>query len=698
MAFERMEQARRRAQDFERTLDDLCEALARWPDEAAAARRLRDGYLARMREFFSLGHKFSLAVVGQVKAGKSTFLNTLLFGGQDVLPHAAGPKTSVLTRLEYAEETTLRVEYYTAADWAALEAAAAVPLDTPAAHGAREILHAAEGMLARRDECAAKGEETFACPDDETLAAILEDTVGGGMLSPFVKCVTLGLCREELRGLSVVDTPGLNDPLPSRSQRTEEFLETCDAAFFLSHAGYFLDDAGVAILTGQLARKGVRRIRLVASRFDGALADAAASGEKDAGHVRAQLAQRAQQKLDEVLTRMRRTGMGAPVVDALLECRRPLFVSALARRMALTTPAQYTPAQHAVARSLFAGRAPEAAELEELSGFSDVEELFRLFIDEKDATLAQKADAFAAVAQTELRTMLTELCARRAQQLNAFAAEEEDAARRCVQAAAEARRIEDASARMFDEHLAPVAELLHSAAEALSAASEEASVPAERRDVTLHTQYVTVSDSKLWKPWTWGRTHREYTVREAVKPYWDVTDTVEYLSAFQRDMKLLWDDLYAPLTDTAALQNRLVLFARETLRAGGGGDSGGAALALTRKALGHIAAPRFVFSTEALRAKLAAQYPGRVESPDQRAALMEACYAAVREASVAAVKELEQGAKRFERMVRAAQQDYSAALLRPVNDARRAVEERRAAARAAAAACQEFVETASRLI
>lgn len=114
--------------DFARSLDELCAALAPWPDEAASVTRLAKAYRARAAEFFGSGHKFSLAVVGQVKAGKSTFLNTLLFGRAGrTAARPAGPKTSVLTRLEYAPETSVRVEYYTAVDWAALEQAAAVP-------------------------------------------------------------------------------------------------------------------------------------------------------------------------------------------------------------------------------------------------------------------------------------------------------------------------------------------------------------------------------------------------------------------------------------------------------------------------------------------------------------------------------------------------------------------------------------------
>ena len=43
-----------------------------------------------------------IAVLGHNGSGKSTFLNARRFGGQEVLPGAPGPKTAVLTRLEYA--------------------------------------------------------------------------------------------------------------------------------------------------------------------------------------------------------------------------------------------------------------------------------------------------------------------------------------------------------------------------------------------------------------------------------------------------------------------------------------------------------------------------------------------------------------------------------------------------------------------
>ena len=58
-----------------------------------------------------------IGIVGQVKAGKSSFLNALLFDGQDILPHAATPMTAALTRIVYSNEPYARVTYYGRKDW-----------------------------------------------------------------------------------------------------------------------------------------------------------------------------------------------------------------------------------------------------------------------------------------------------------------------------------------------------------------------------------------------------------------------------------------------------------------------------------------------------------------------------------------------------------------------------------------------------
>lgn len=58
-----------------------------------------------------------IGIVGQVKAGKSSFLNSLFFDGENVLPRASTPMTAGLTVLEYGEEDVFTVEYYSQTEW-----------------------------------------------------------------------------------------------------------------------------------------------------------------------------------------------------------------------------------------------------------------------------------------------------------------------------------------------------------------------------------------------------------------------------------------------------------------------------------------------------------------------------------------------------------------------------------------------------
>ena len=62
----------------------------------------------------------TIGIVGQMKVGKSSFLNALLFEGEAILPKAATPMTAGLTVIEKSPEegkSFLEVEYYTKNEW-----------------------------------------------------------------------------------------------------------------------------------------------------------------------------------------------------------------------------------------------------------------------------------------------------------------------------------------------------------------------------------------------------------------------------------------------------------------------------------------------------------------------------------------------------------------------------------------------------
>ncbi len=102
------------------------------------------------------------------------------------------------------------------------------------------------------------------------IRAKLKDYVGSsGKFMPFTKSITLRLDNEFLKDVQIIDTPGLNDPVPSRSARTNEILRECDAVLVLSPAGQFMDQDDV-ILVRKLAGS-VARIFVIASKGDSEL-------------------------------------------------------------------------------------------------------------------------------------------------------------------------------------------------------------------------------------------------------------------------------------------------------------------------------------------------------------------------------------------------------------------------------------------
>ncbi|MDO4523857.1 MAG: dynamin family protein [Bacteroidales bacterium] len=237
-----------------------------------------------------------LGVVGQVKAGKSSFLNSLFFNGDDVLPKASTPMTAGLTVLEYSDVNELEVEYYTNDEWQGFvqmnskyeEIVAVVKknnLGAPDSVLNQEIGRAASEQMISAHElvtmCKPSAKAKIGGNTDKVpfsgvagIQAKLNEYVGAdGVYTPVVKSLYIHLNDERLKGVRIVDTPGVNDPIQSRGNRTNEFLESCHAVFFLSYAGKFLDATDVQFMNERVGGKGIGAVLLLASKFDSVLQD-----------------------------------------------------------------------------------------------------------------------------------------------------------------------------------------------------------------------------------------------------------------------------------------------------------------------------------------------------------------------------------------------------------------------------------------
>lgn len=68
-------------------------------------------------EILSKSRDLKIGIIGSVKAGKSSFLNALIFGGEDLLPKAATPMTASLTKISYSEKNEAKIVFFSKNDW-----------------------------------------------------------------------------------------------------------------------------------------------------------------------------------------------------------------------------------------------------------------------------------------------------------------------------------------------------------------------------------------------------------------------------------------------------------------------------------------------------------------------------------------------------------------------------------------------------
>ena len=242
---------------------------------------------------------FKLGIVGQMKTGKSSFLNEYLFG-EEILPTAATPMTAALTLIKYSDENKAEIEFYNRDDWSSIEE-----------NNKEYEKEYKKALEEAKEEAEKKGrvfnKERFKFEDVDSILKgsyeiyknfkengldksslgetktikisnkknILEDLkeyVGSkGKYTPLVKMTTLYINDDRIKDYIIIDTPGTNDPIISRGQKTKEFLGKCDYIVFLSYSSQFLDNNDNAYIKEQLPSEGIRDILILASKFDNQL-------------------------------------------------------------------------------------------------------------------------------------------------------------------------------------------------------------------------------------------------------------------------------------------------------------------------------------------------------------------------------------------------------------------------------------------
>ena len=394
-------------------------------DDISGLNKLIANFKIKTEDFYRENRKLNIGVVGQVKAGKSSFLNTLLFEGKEILPKASTPKTATLTKMEYSEENIIQIEYYSPDEWEVLEDNAVVDLDDEIYTSAREIVDMVKRNGVNPHQYLEKGFDRIEFESYEELISSLNDYVGeDGKFTPIVKAVTLFLNKEEFRGLSIVDTPGLNDPIASRTIRTKEFMEVCDVVFFLSQSGSFLDKSDWILLSSQLPQKGVKKLVLVASKYDSGIRDILRAQEDDddvfgedentadnipkaCKIIKKKLKKRAKSKVEEFVKDLEIRGSSPELIEVIRQCADPIMVSSLAYNMTGKSQSEYSSEENNIYSALKQFSDDMDEDLKLLGNFDEVKNLFGEVVSEKEAILVAKAKSFIPNAIEELKNLLS---------------------------------------------------------------------------------------------------------------------------------------------------------------------------------------------------------------------------------------------------------------------------------------------------
>ena len=519
-------------------------------DDINVLEKLVENFKMKTEDFYRENRKLNIGVVGQVKAGKSSFLNALLFNGKEILPKASTPKTATLTKMEYSEKNIIQVEYYSVEEWEVLEDNASIDLEDEIYTSAREII----GMIHKNGldptPYLEKGIEEIEFNTYDDLIANLNNYVGeNGKFTPIVKAVTLYLNKEEFKGLSIVDTPGLNDPIASRTIRTKEFIEVCDVVFFLSQSGSFLDKSDWTLLSSQLPQKGVKRLVLIASKYDSGIRDVLRVqdvddifGEDDntadnipkaCKIIRKKLKKRAKNKVEEFVRDLKSRESSLELIEVIRQCSDPILVSVMAHNMASKTVEEYSEEEKNIYFALKKFSDDIEKDLLLLGNFEDVNKIFSEIVIEKEEILKQKAKSFIPTAQAELVSSLSNFKKKAEKRLTIL--EQHDKEYLLEQKNFIEGQIGNIKAditTLFGELNVKLENQKSEGIREMRDISKEYLNIKERTGSKTHRESYTVSDSKWYNPFSWGRSHTEYTTYTEHYSYTLASDAIDNLQKY----------------------------------------------------------------------------------------------------------------------------------------------------------------------
>lgn len=380
--------------------------------------------------------KLVIGIIGAVKAGKSSFLNALLFDGEQYLPKAITPSTATLTKISYSDTPKAVIHFFDKDDWNQIERNVEIyeerlneaykdyciqfennknerknnernKSDEARNNQVRKMFSRDEFEIKRfrvdyREErvlsavelkkmASSKGTLKYLGEYVELKGDIisqLNDYIdANGKFTSIVKNVELMVDNKNLRGIEIIDTPGLCDPVVSRGQKTKEELHNCDVVFLLSSVCEFLPADTINLMINSLPSAGVDEVIVVGSRFDDGITD-------DKGGDFLETAKKTKIACEKTFTQnmenIKEYGHSNPII-AKIEKSNRLYISSMCYVLnkKLKNKIQFTEEEEKVYEQLKEYTGFENKYLETISGINEVKKELNSILERKEQIIAE---------------------------------------------------------------------------------------------------------------------------------------------------------------------------------------------------------------------------------------------------------------------------------------------------------------------
>ena len=187
-----------------------------------------------------------IAIVGTIKAGKSTFINALF--EDNIASTDVTPETASLTKFRYSTKNKLEVKFYNKTEWDELWESVKKSEEKTKTKIFRDEFESSGAENIKNDYIGASDKIEEVSNIEELKKKVKEYTSKTSEIHYFVKELKVYLNNDNIhKNVTIVDTPGLDDVVDYRSKITRDYIKRANAVIVCVDSSSLRNDEYVTI-------------------------------------------------------------------------------------------------------------------------------------------------------------------------------------------------------------------------------------------------------------------------------------------------------------------------------------------------------------------------------------------------------------------------------------------------------------------